>query len=212
MRDGLPGPGHRAGHQRIRRLLREMGAEPVRPKRNPSKRGKAKHVRPYLLRNLRIERPDQVRAIATTHIPMEKGSVCLAAAMDICSRHTVGRQISDSPGREARTGPLTDAVDRHGRPGTVSSGQGSRCTCAHWPGHLKQDGTKVGTDGEGRAADSAFIERFPRTLKWKHTCLCPASDGTEPCNGVGTFVNKHNNRRHRGINRERPSERCQRAA
>lgn len=44
--------------KRIRRLLRKMGIEPIYPKKNLSRRGQAKYVRPYLLRDLKIVRPN----------------------------------------------------------------------------------------------------------------------------------------------------------
>ena len=55
---------HREGiavnHKRIRRLMRIMGIYAIYPKPNLSKRYHAEYVRPYLLRNLEITRPDQV--------------------------------------------------------------------------------------------------------------------------------------------------------
>ncbi|NBC24787.1 MAG: transposase [Bacteroidetes bacterium] len=67
-------------------------------------------------------------------------------------------------------------------------------------------------DGKGRATDNAFIERFFRTLKWKHIYLHPASDGVELYSSVKQLINKYNRRRHQGINRQRPFERYQQAA
>lgn len=212
MQDELLDFGHKAGHQRIRRLLRKMGIEAIYPKKNLSKRGKAKYVRPYLLRRMKIERPNQVWAIDITYIPMKNGFMYLTAIIDIYSRYIVGWQISNSLEKETQTELLADAIDLHGKPEIINSDQGSQYTCAHWLDYLKENGIKVSMDGRGRATDNAFIERFFRTLKWKHIYLYPATDGVELYEGVNRFMNKYNNRRHRGINRERPSERYQLAA
>ena len=55
--------------KRIRRLLRKMGIMAIYPKRNLSKLGQAKYKRPYLLRGLKIDHPNQVWAIDITYYP-----------------------------------------------------------------------------------------------------------------------------------------------
>jgi len=60
MQDFLFTLGIIANHKRVRRLLRLMGALAIYPKRNLSKLGKAKYIRPYLLKNLEIDHPNHV--------------------------------------------------------------------------------------------------------------------------------------------------------
>jgi putative transposase len=53
--------GFGVGHNRVRRLLRLMGLEAIYPKPRLSVPGGLEHrVYPYLLRGLRIDRPNQV--------------------------------------------------------------------------------------------------------------------------------------------------------
>lgn len=212
MQDELLDLGYHACAGRIRRLARKMGIEPIYPKRSLSKLGKAKYVHPYLLRHMKIERPNQVWAIDITYIPMANGFMYLTAIIDIYSRYIVGWQISNSLEKETQTELLAEAIRVHGKPGVINSDQGSQYTSAHWEGFLKDNGIKISMDGKGRATDNAFIERFFRTLKWKHIYLYPAKDGMALYTGVDRFMNKYNNRRHRGINRNRPSELYQQAA
>ncbi|MBN2015953.1 transposase [Candidatus Dojkabacteria bacterium] len=47
-----------ANHKRVRRLLRLMGLMAIYPKKNLSILGQAKYVKPYLLKGLKIVRPD----------------------------------------------------------------------------------------------------------------------------------------------------------
>lgn len=64
MQDELRDRGYCVNHKRIRRLMRKMGLEPIYPKRNLSKLGKAKYVYPYLLRDKsKIDRPNKAWAI-----------------------------------------------------------------------------------------------------------------------------------------------------
>jgi len=73
----LPGllraQGLAAGRARVTRLMRKMGIEAVYRKSNTSRRNFAHKVYPYLLRNLTIERANQVWAMDITYLPMKRG-------------------------------------------------------------------------------------------------------------------------------------------
>ena len=56
-------------HKRVRRLLRKMGLMAIYPKKNLSKLGHAKYIRPYLLKGLKIGKPNQAWAVDITYIP-----------------------------------------------------------------------------------------------------------------------------------------------
>ena len=47
-------------------------------------------VWPYLLKGLRIERPDHVWCADITYIPVQRGFLYLVAIMDWASRHVLG--------------------------------------------------------------------------------------------------------------------------
>ena len=82
--------------KRVRRLLRLMGIMALYPKRNLSKLGLAKYIRPYLLKGLTIERPNQVWGIDITYIPMANGFMYLTAIIDLYSRYIVGWDVFNS--------------------------------------------------------------------------------------------------------------------
>jgi putative transposase len=212
MQDELDDHGRWVNEKRIRRLLRKMGIEPIYPKRNLSRLGKAKYIHPYLLRTLKAERPNHVWAIDITYIPMKSGFMYLTAIIDVYSRYIVGWQISNSLDKETQTELLAQTIAVHGKPEIINSDQGSQYTCANWVDFVRENGIKISMDGKGRATDNAFIERFFRTLKWKHIYLYPADNGLELRRGVQKFMLKYNKRRHRGISRMRPSEMYQMAA
>ena len=96
MRDFLLTLGILANHKRIRRLLRLMGLMAIYPKRNLSRLGQAKYIRPYLLRDMKVIRPNQVWAIDITYIPMPRGFLYLTAIIDVYSRYVVGWGISNT--------------------------------------------------------------------------------------------------------------------
>ena len=191
--------------KRIRRLMRKMCLNTIYPKRNLSKLGKAKYVVPYLLRNLEINRTNQVWAIDITYVPMKRGFLYLTAIIDVYSRFIVGWQISNSLNKENQTMVLKDAIAKYGKPEIINSDQGSQYTSAHWLTTLKELGIQASMDGKGRATDNAFIERFFGTIKRKHIYLYPAQDGQALHHSVERFIKKYNNRRHQGIKRQKPS-------
>lgn len=205
MQDYLRGLGYQVNEKRVRRLLRLMGIEALYPKRNLSRLGFSKYVHPYLLRNLKISRPNQVWAIDITYIPMEKGFMYLTAIIDVYSRFIVGWGLSNTLTAAASHNVLLQAIEDYGCPEIINSDQGSQFTCKEWVELLKDRNIKISMDGKGRATDNAFIERFFRTLKYDHVYINPAKDGLELYQGIQQFIHNYNVEYcHQGIGRIPP--------
>ena len=196
-----------ANHKRVRRLLRLMGLMAIYPKRNLSKLGLSKYIRPYLLKGLKIERPNQVWAIDITYIPMKKGFLYLTAIIDLYSRYIVGWGISNTLDAEASLSVMKQAIKEHGKPEIINSDQGSQFTCEDWIELMTTDGILISMDGKGRAIDNIFIERFWRSLKYDYVYLNPANNGLELYQGLKEYFNYYNNElHHQGIGRRIPVE------
>ena len=84
--DWLGDEGYPVNRKRVQRLMRTMGIVAVYPKKNLSRANQAHRVYPYLLRNLNIDRPNQVWATDITYCPMAKGFMYLVAIIDWHSR------------------------------------------------------------------------------------------------------------------------------
>jgi len=67
MVDWLGDEGHLVNRKRVQRLMRTMGIVAIYPKRNLSQANRAHRVYPYLLRHLKIDRPNQVWATDITY-------------------------------------------------------------------------------------------------------------------------------------------------
>jgi transposase InsO family protein len=78
--------GARVNRKRVQRLMRQMGIAALGPRPKTSKPAPGHKVYPYLLRGLKIERPNQVWAADITYIPMGRGFLYLVAVMDWASR------------------------------------------------------------------------------------------------------------------------------
>ena len=73
---------HKYGRHHVRRLMRLIRLVPIYQKPNTSKAAKGHKTYPYLLKGLRVSRPNQVWAADITYLPMRKGFLYLAAIMD----------------------------------------------------------------------------------------------------------------------------------
>jgi len=205
MQDFLLGLSIVVNHKKVRRLLRLMGLMAIYPKRNLSKLGLAKYIRPYLLKGLEINHPNHVWAIDITYIPMAKGFLYLTAIIDIYSRFVVGWGISNSLDSETVLNVLNRAISQHGKPEIINSDQGSQFTCKDWIDLLEKENIQISMDGKGRATDNIFIERLWRSVKYDHVYLHPANDGKELYDGLKTYFNYYNYElSHQGIGRKAP--------
>jgi putative transposase len=74
--------GEAVNRKRVQRLLRVLGLEAIYPKPKLSA-GRAGHrIYPYLLRDVRIQRPNQVWSTDLTYVPLTSGFMYLAAILD----------------------------------------------------------------------------------------------------------------------------------
>lgn len=198
--------GHTVNPKRIERLYRLMGIQAIGPKPNTSKPGKGHKVYPYLLRNLKVERPNQVWALDITYIPVQGGFLYLVAVIDLYSRYVMNWSLSNTMTAEWCKQALDEAVNKHGKPEIINTDQGSQFTAVEFAEyvteHLK---VRLSMDGKGRAIDNIFIERLWRSVKYEHVYLRPASDGLEAYRGLATYFEYYNHeRRHQSLNDETP--------
>ena len=85
-------------------------------------------IYPYLLRNLVINRSNQVWSIDITYIGTPSGFVYLTAIIDWHSRFIVGYTISNTMQSDMVTRTVKKAVERYGAPEIINSDQGSQFT------------------------------------------------------------------------------------
>ena len=153
---------NKVNRKRIQRLMRIMGIEAIYPKRNLSKPGKGSEhkIYPYLLRNITINRPNQVWCTDVTYIRLEHGFVYLVAVMDWYSRRILSWEISTSMDKEFCISALERAIRIYGTPDIFNTDQGSQFTSKAFRDVLENRGVKISMDGKGRAIDNIVIERF----------------------------------------------------
>ena len=124
--------GYPVGPKRVRRLFKLMGRQTLYRRKNLTKQGQAKYIKPYLLRGMDITRPNQVWSTDITYIPMKKGFMYLTAIMDVYSRKIVGWSLSNSLSAQWCRVMLEEAISKHGKPCIINSDQGTQYTSAQW--------------------------------------------------------------------------------
>jgi putative transposase len=118
--------GHKCGRHRVRRLMRLLRLVPIYQTPNTSKKHPRHKIYPYLLRGLKIERPNQVWCVDITYIPMQRGFLYLVAIMDWLSRKVLSWRVSNSMEADFCVEALEEAIARYGKPEIMNSDQGSQ--------------------------------------------------------------------------------------
>lgn len=206
--------GYKVSLNRIERLYyKVMGLRAVMPGRHTSRRNKQHKVYPYLLRNLKIERPNQVWAVDITYIPMKQGYMYLTAIIDLYSRYVVNWSVSNSMDSNWCKETLEQAIQEHGKPEIINTDQGSQFTADEFSSYVLNNEIKLSMDGKGRATDNAFVERLWRSVKYEKIYLNPPKDGTELYLQMVEYFNYYNyERRHEALKYDKPIEKYLQAA
>ncbi|GAB1355334.1 hypothetical protein MASR1M12_40780 [Erysipelotrichia bacterium] len=163
--------GFLIGRGKVRRLMRKMVLEAIyrKPKTSIPKSGD--HIYPYLLKDLQIERVNQVWATDITYLPMAKGFAYLVAIIDLYSRKVMSWRLSNTMDASFCIEALEDAIQRFGPPEIFNTDQGSQFTSDSFTSVLKAHGVKISMDGKGRWVDNVFIERLWRSVKYEEVYL-----------------------------------------
>jgi putative transposase len=179
--------------KRVQRLMRIMGVEAVYPQKQTTFPGNASYIYPYLLRDLEINRPNQVWCTDITYLPMRGGYMYMVAIMDWYSRRILAWEISNTLDVEFCINALNKAVNLTGKvPDIFNTDQGSQFTSEKWITRLKESGIQISMDGKGRWVDNVLIERFWRTLKHNDVYLKLYDSIPELQQGVYTFIERYN--------------------
>ena len=190
--------------KRVQRLMRSMGVEAVYPKKRTTFPGNTSYIYPYLLRNLEINRPNQVWCTDITYLPMRGGYMYMAAIMDWYSRRILAWDISNTLDTEFCIDALNKAVRLTGKATEIfNTDQGAQFTSEKWTTRLKELKIDISMDGKGRWVDNVLIERFWRTLKCNDVYLKLYESIPELEKGVSNFIERYNRfRPHTALGRQ----------
>lgn len=202
--------GYKVNHKRIRRLYRQMDLHAIGPRPNTSKphKGEGHTIYPYLLRGLKVERPNQIWGMDITYVPVGNGHMYLVAIIDHYSRFIVGWSLSNTMTAAWCKECLEQAIVTYGAPEILNTDQGSQFTCPTFTEYVAtKEKTKFSMDGKGRAIDNIFIERFWRSIKYEKIYPEPSEDGLELYSKIKDYMEYYNRERgHQSLDYKRPEK------
>lgn len=207
LRDLLRREGIEIGRRHVATLMKRMGVEALYRRPNTSKPAPGHKIFPYLLRGLKVERPNQVWAMDITYIPMARGFVYLAAVVDWFSRRVLAWRLSITMEAAFCTEALEEALAKHGRPEIFNTDQGSQFTSADFTAVLIANAVAISMDGKGAWRDNVFVERIWRSVKYEEIYLHAYDSVGEARASIGRYLDFYNRRRpHSSLDRQTPDE------
>ena len=198
--------GIRINHKAVLRHMREMGIQAIYPRQDTSQPNPANPVYPYLLKGVRIARPNHVWSIDITYIPIRSSWLYLTALIDWHSRYVLSWAIDDTLEigfvLEACRSALSRAV-----PEIMNSDQGSHFTSPKYTRLFLDAGSRISMDHRGRAYDNIFIERLWRSVKYENVYLREYATPREARIGIDEYLRYYNGKRlHQSLGYRTPEE------
>lgn len=156
--------------KRVYRLMRKMGLYAIAPGPNTSRPTPEHEKYPYLLRDMKIDKPDEVWCTDITYLRTSAGLMYLTAVMDWHSRYVLAWELSNTCDASFCVETLKRALLKS-KPGIFNSDQGSQFTSHDFLKVLKDEKIRISMDGKGRVFDNIFIERLWRSVKYEEVYL-----------------------------------------
>ena len=197
--------GYRVNRKRVQRLMQVMGLIGIAPGPGTSQPHPA-HLRyPYLLRDVVVERPNQVWCSDITYIPMPVGFMYLVVILDWFSRYVLAWELSNSLEVGFCLVALERALARR-QPEIFNSDQGAQFTSPAFTTWLQQAQVRISMDGRGRTFDNIFVERLWRTVKYEDIYLKAYPTVPALYQGLRDYFEFYNQARpHQGLNYQTPA-------
>ncbi len=190
----------------VQRYMREMGITAIYPAPRLSQPHPEHKIYPYLLRNLVIERPNQVWGLDITFIRLRGGWLYLVAVLDWFSRFVVSWELSQSLGIDF----VLSAIDRallQATPEICNTDQGSQFTSPRFTERILTARGRVSMDGRGRVVDNIFTERLWRSVKYEEVYLHDYGSPREARQNLGRYFNFYNfERPHQALDYRTPAD------
>jgi putative transposase len=207
LRDLLNREGVEIGRRHVATLMKRMGVEAIYRRPNTSTPAPGNKIYPYLLRGLKIDRPNQVWAMDITYIPMARGFVYLAAVVDWFSRRVLSYRVSITMEANFCVEALEEALTKYGAPGIFNTDQGSQFTSEAFTDVLIASKISISMDGKGAWRDNVFVERIWKSVKYEEVYLHAYDSVSAARASIGRYLDFYNRRRpHSSLDRRTPDE------
>lgn len=187
--------GYDVNRKRVQRLMRLMKIEAIYQKPNLSRANPAHRIYPYLLRKLKVDRPNQCWATDITYVPIQGGHIYLCAVIDWYSRAVLAWELSNTIDASFCVRAVQRAIDQYGAPEIFNTDQGSQFTSDAFTRPLLALGVQLSMDGKGRCLDNVFVERLWRTVKYEEIYLKSYHSLVDAHTNLAAYFRFYNERR-----------------
>jgi putative transposase len=192
--------------KRVQRLMRLMGLEAIYPKPRTTTRCPEHKIYPYLLRDVAVERPNQVWSTDITYIPLQGGYVYLTAVIDWYSRYVLSWRLSNTLDGAFCLEALEEAL-AISTPEIFNTDQGVQFTSLAFTSCLESRGVAISMDGRGRALDNVFVERLWRTVKYEEVYIKDYEDAWQAEMSLREYFEFYcHGRRHQSLGKRTPAD------
>ncbi len=199
--------GHQVGRLHVRTLMKKMGIAALAPQPGTSERNPQHKVYPYLLRKLSIVRSNQVWAMDTTYIRMERGFVYLTAVVDVHSRRILAHRVAITMQAIHAKEVLQEALTRFATPEIVNTDQGSQFTAQEFVDVVLGSGAQLSMDGRGAWRDNVFVERVWRSVKYECVYLKAYDSVSQARADIARYIDWYNqDRGHSSLQGQTPEQ------
>ena len=155
-------------HKKVAKMMREMGIQVKKAKRFTRTTNSSHNLKVYpnLIKDLIIERINQVWRADITYIGIRDGFVYLAAIIDAFSRKVIGYAISKSLEAELALEALRTAILSRDTSDLIHhSDKGVQYCCTEYTNLLEKYGIKISMSAKGMPVENASAESFFGRLK-----------------------------------------------
>jgi putative transposase len=198
--------GYKVNIKRVQRLMTLMDIQALYPKPRTSQPGDGHKIYPYLLKDLSIDRPNQVWCTDITFIRIKGGFMYLIAVMDWHSRYVLSWELSNSLDRWFCLDALNAALAM-GTPAIFNTDQGCQFTSQDFTQILQSKDIQISMDGKGRWMDNVMIERLWRSLKYEDIYLKHYQSVDELYDGLVRYFYTYNHQRlHQSLDYKTPAQ------
>ena len=207
LRSLLRREGVSIGRRRVATLMKRMGISAIYRRPRTSTPTPGHKIYPYLLRGVKIERPNHVWAMDISYIPMRRGFVYLAAVVDVASRRVLSHRVSITMEAAFCVEALEESLARHGKPDIFNTDQGSQFSSIDFTSVLTKAGVSISMDGKGAWRDNVFVERLWRTIKYERVYLQAYEAVSAARSDLDTYIDWYNRERvHSHIEERTPEQ------
>jgi putative transposase len=200
----LRGMGYPVNPKRVYTIMKDLGISAIYAKPKTSIPNIQNTVYPYLLKDITIDRPNQVWCADITYIRVKGGFMYLVAVMDWHSRYVLSWELSNTMDKWFCVDALQSAL-AYQKPEIFNTDQGSQFTSEAFVSVLKEKGIQISMDGKGRCIDNVRIERLWRSVKYEDVFLRQYANVNELYAGLTRYFHYYNTQRpHQALGYQTP--------